>query len=201
ARARPRHGRDEEMHALHRSHLQREPGGGRARAGLRRDLPGLGAAFRRPRRSGLGRLASRRRARRLRSHAGDGLPADQQIPAASAAQGGQRGDGRAGRAGADRAGRRIPRLARQAPQRLDAPVHPAASVILFTTTSGAGYGLLALLGLLGPAGLVPQGRWFGFAGLGLALALITAGLLASTSHLGRPERAWRAVSQWRSSWL
>ncbi|HEX7007190.1 MAG TPA: DmsC/YnfH family molybdoenzyme membrane anchor subunit [Alphaproteobacteria bacterium] len=80
-------------------------------------------------------------------------------------------------------------------------MHPAASVILFTTTSGAGYGLLALLGLLGPAGLVPQGRWFGFAGLGLALALITAGLLASTFHLGRPERAWRAVSQWRSSWL
>src|SRR5690606_16348531 len=123
---------------------------------------------------------------------------DQQILAASAAQGRKRG---AGRARAGRAGRRIPRLARQATQRLDAPVHPAASVILFTTTSGAGYGLLALLGLLGPAGLVPQGRWFGFAGLGLALALVTAGLLASTFHLGRPERAWRAVSQWRSSWL
>jgi sulfite dehydrogenase (quinone) subunit SoeC len=80
-------------------------------------------------------------------------------------------------------------------------MHPAASVILFTTTSGAGYGLLALLGLFGPAGLVPQGRWFGFTGLGLALALVTAGLLASTFHLGHPERAWRAVSQWRSSWL
>jgi sulfite dehydrogenase (quinone) subunit SoeC len=80
-------------------------------------------------------------------------------------------------------------------------VHPAGSVILFTTASGAGYGLLALLGLLGPAGLVPQGRWFGFTGLGLALALVTVGLLASTFHLGHPERAWRAVSQWRSSWL
>jgi DMSO reductase anchor subunit len=80
-------------------------------------------------------------------------------------------------------------------------VHPASSVILFTTTSGAGYGLLALLGLFGPAGLIPQGRWFGFTGLGLALALVTAGLLASTFHLGHPERAWRAVSQWRSSWL
>ena len=62
---------------------------------------------------------------------------------------------------------RLPRLARQAAQRLGAPLHPAGSVILFTTTSGAGYGLLALLGLLGPAGLVPQDRWFGFAGLGL----------------------------------
>ena len=32
-------------------------------------------------------------------------------------------------------------------------------------------------------------------------ALITGGLLASTAHLGRPERAWRAFSQWRTSWL
>jgi DMSO reductase anchor subunit len=38
-------------------------------------------------------------------------------------------------------------------------------------------------------------------GFGLALALIVSGLLSSTLHLGRPERAWRALSQWRSSWL
>ena len=31
--------------------------------------------------------------------------------------------------------------------------------------------------------------------------LISAGLLSSAAHLGRPERAWRAFSQWRSSWL
>jgi DMSO reductase anchor subunit len=41
----------------------------------------------------------------------------------------------------------------------------------------------------------------GFAGFALAFALVTAGLLASTAHLGRPERAWRAFSQWRTSWL
>ena len=35
----------------------------------------------------------------------------------------------------------------------------------------------------------------------IALVLITAGLLSSTAHLGRPERAWRAFSQWRTSWL
>ena len=35
----------------------------------------------------------------------------------------------------------------------------------------------------------------------IALALITVGLLSSTFHLGHPERAWRALSQWRSSWL
>ena len=38
-------------------------------------------------------------------------------------------------------------------------------------------------------------------GFCLALGSITAGLLASTLHLGHPERAWRAISQWRSSWL
>ncbi|MEO0678388.1 MAG: DmsC/YnfH family molybdoenzyme membrane anchor subunit, partial [Pseudomonadota bacterium] len=32
-------------------------------------------------------------------------------------------------------------------------------------------------------------------------ALSVGGLLASTFHLGHPERAWRAFSQWRSSWL
>ena len=80
-------------------------------------------------------------------------------------------------------------------------MHPAFSVIFFTTASGAGYGLLALLGLAAPLGLLASNRWFGAVSLALALALITAGLLSSTAHLGRPERAWRAFSQWRSSWL
>jgi DMSO reductase anchor subunit len=80
-------------------------------------------------------------------------------------------------------------------------MHPAFSVILFTTASGAGYGLLALLGLLAPAGLIPTDRWFGFTALALALGLITGGLFSSMVHLGRPERAWRALSQWRTSWL
>ena len=80
-------------------------------------------------------------------------------------------------------------------------MHPAYSVILFTTASGAGYGLLAWLALAGVLGWVDADPWLGFAGFGLALALITAGLLSSTAHLGRPERAWRAFSQWRTSWL
>lgn len=80
-------------------------------------------------------------------------------------------------------------------------MHPAASVILFTVTSGMGYGLLILLALLGVTGAVPPQPAFGLAGFGCALALITAGLLASTFHLGHPERAWRALGQWRSSWL
>jgi DMSO reductase anchor subunit len=80
-------------------------------------------------------------------------------------------------------------------------MHPAYSVIFFTTASGAGYGLLAVLALAGAIGLVPPEPTLGIVGFGLAFALITAGLLSSTFHLGRPERAWRALSQWRSSWL
>ena len=80
-------------------------------------------------------------------------------------------------------------------------VHPAPSIIAFTVASGAGYGLLFLLGLAAPAGLIPATRSLGAAALGLALGLITLGLGASLLHLGHPERAWRALSQWRSSWL
>ena len=36
---------------------------------------------------------------------------------------------------------------------------------------------------------------------GVTLLLLAGGLLASFFHLGRPERAWRAASQWRTSWL
>lgn len=80
-------------------------------------------------------------------------------------------------------------------------MHPAYSVILFTTASGAGYGLLALLGLTGASHGQASSFWYGATAMVLALGLITVGLLASTFHLGHPERAWRAFSQWRTSWL
>ena len=80
-------------------------------------------------------------------------------------------------------------------------MHPAASVIFFTTASGAGYGMLALMGILASLNRLPADRWFGGVSLTLALALVSVGLLSSTFHLGHPERAWRAFSQWRSSWL
>jgi DMSO reductase anchor subunit len=80
-------------------------------------------------------------------------------------------------------------------------MHPALSVILFTTASGAGYGVLFWLGLLAPFGLLPEAAWFGATASLLGLALVTFGLLSSTLHLGHPERAWRAITQWRTSWL
>jgi DMSO reductase anchor subunit len=78
---------------------------------------------------------------------------------------------------------------------------PALSVIFFTTVAGAGYGLLFWAGLLGAIGVLPPLPWFGPAAVLTALVLASAGLIASTFHLGRAERAWRAISQWRTSWL
>lgn len=78
---------------------------------------------------------------------------------------------------------------------------PAYSVILFTSSSGAGYGLLVWLCLARLLGLWHAGPVLWLAGCLLALVLVTAGLLSSTFHLGHPERAWRAITQWRSSWL
>lgn len=80
-------------------------------------------------------------------------------------------------------------------------MHPARSVIFFTTASGAGYGIMIWLAVLAALGEVYSDRLLGIVSLGLAFALIVGGLLSSTLHLGRPERAWRALSQWRSSWL
>lgn len=80
-------------------------------------------------------------------------------------------------------------------------MHPAKSVIFFTTASGAGYGLLLILLLGNVFGMLPSYIFFLLVGYGLAFILIGAGLLSSTFHLGHPERAWRALTQWRSSWL
>ena len=80
-------------------------------------------------------------------------------------------------------------------------MHPAYSVIIFTTLSGAGFGLMAVLGFEAAFGEIARHWVVGLVGLGLAFALAAIGLLSSTLHLGHPERAWRAFSQWRSSWL
>ncbi len=85
-------------------------------------------------------------------------------------------------------------------------MRPAFSVIFLTTLIGAGQGLfLALVGgqfyrVIGAAKAPETGVFFSY-GSGLVLALLGAGLLASFFHLAHPERAWRAASQWRTSWL
>jgi DMSO reductase anchor subunit len=76
-------------------------------------------------------------------------------------------------------------------------MHPAPSIILFTTLSGAGFGLLAFLGL----GLPPVTGGTALAFFAIAFVLSGAGLAASAFHLGHPERALLAFTQWRTSWL
>lgn len=80
-------------------------------------------------------------------------------------------------------------------------VSPAWSVILRTTLIGAGQGLFLavfavdLLKAEAAKSLV-------LAACGVTLLLLAGGLVASFFHPGRPERVWRAASQWRtSSWL
>ena len=79
-------------------------------------------------------------------------------------------------------------------------MHPAFSILLFSTLSGAGYGVWLWLGLLQLAS-VPLPRTASLIVLGLGFVLVSGGLMGSLLHLGQPQRAWRAFSQWRSSWL
>jgi DMSO reductase anchor subunit len=81
-------------------------------------------------------------------------------------------------------------------------MHPAFSVLIFTVTSGAGYGLLAWLGLGQTLGysqtLTPEQQLI----MGvIAMALVSVGLLSSTLHLANPKNAWRSFSRFRTSWL
>ncbi len=78
---------------------------------------------------------------------------------------------------------------------------PALSVIFFTVLAGAGFGLWALLGGALALGIYPPGRGNVLAPLAIGFVFASVGLLSSTLHLGRPARAWRAFSQWDSSWL
>lgn len=77
---------------------------------------------------------------------------------------------------------------------------PAFSVISFTSVAGAAQGLVVALALSSLTG-VPLSTGFTSAVLLLTLLMLGASLAASFLHLGRPERAWRAMAMWRSSWL
>jgi DMSO reductase anchor subunit len=76
-------------------------------------------------------------------------------------------------------------------------MHPALSVIVFTTLSGIGFGLMTLLGI----GLGAHDLAFRWTAVVLAFAFTVIGLLSSVLHLKSPSRAIFSFSQWRSSWL
>ncbi len=83
-------------------------------------------------------------------------------------------------------------------------MHPAFSVIFLTTLIGAGQGLFLALVLgqaYGALTKTPVDPGFLASGGLISLLLLALGLFASFFHLGHPERAWRAVARWRTSWL
>jgi DMSO reductase anchor subunit len=79
-------------------------------------------------------------------------------------------------------------------------MHPAFSILFFTTLAGAAQGLLVALALAQMAGVATDGNLV-LRAVGLGVALLLAGLAASFLHLGHKMRAWRAVLMWRTSWM
>lgn len=76
-------------------------------------------------------------------------------------------------------------------------MHPAPSIIFFTVASGLGFGMLFWLGIGEPT-VIGLNAFIFFT---VAYLLAVGGLISSTFHLGNPQRALKAFSQWRTSWL
>jgi DMSO reductase anchor subunit len=77
------------------------------------------------------------------------------------------------------------------------PILPA---IFFTTASGAGYGLIALMAFFQASGVLPTDPKLGLVGFAIAFTLVTIGLIAPVLRPGRLAQAWSAASQWHTSW-
>ena len=83
-------------------------------------------------------------------------------------------------------------------------MNPAFSVIFLTTLIGVGQGLFIAMVFGQVYALLenqPVSSGFFTGGAIYAFLFLGAGLFASFFHLGHPERAWRAATQWRTSWL
>ncbi len=76
-------------------------------------------------------------------------------------------------------------------------MHPAPSIIFFTVASGLGFGMLAFLGF----GVNDSSGFTAFVFYFIAFALAVGGLISSAFHLGNPQRALKAFTQWKTSWL
>ena len=79
-------------------------------------------------------------------------------------------------------------------------MHPAFSILFFTTLAGTAQGLVVALALASLFG-VPMAPGYLSTALLVAEVLLLAGLAASFLHLGRKTRAWRAALMWRTSWM
>ena len=97
-------------------------------------------------------------------------------------------------------------------------MRPTFSIICFTVLSGMGYGAWFVLGLgialhallcvplhdnevAGSVQALCTHQYRPEFALAVGFIFVGAGLSCSLGHLGQPQRAWRALSQWRSSWL
>ena len=80
-------------------------------------------------------------------------------------------------------------------------MHPSFSLILFTIMAGMAQGAIVSLAVLNSGSDQLPSELLNVYLFPLILALLFGGLLASTFHLGHPERAWRAIMMWRTSWL
>ncbi len=80
-------------------------------------------------------------------------------------------------------------------------MHPAFSLIFFTGMAGMAQGMVMSLLILHLAGDPLPSHFMNYLAFPIVLLLLAGGLLASFFHLGHPERAWRAILMWRTSWL
>ncbi|CAM3706938.1 dimethyl sulfoxide reductase anchor subunit family protein [Polynucleobacter antarcticus] len=80
-------------------------------------------------------------------------------------------------------------------------MRPQFSIIFFTTLAGLAQGLLFFAALLNLFTPVLPTAFLTHLALPMSLGLLALGLVASFFHLGHPERAWRAATMWRTSWL
>ena len=84
-------------------------------------------------------------------------------------------------------------------------MNPPFSVIFLTTLIGVGQGLFIALFSVEAYGVMhalpkQDNNFYAYGSL-ISMVFLILGLIASFFHLGHPERAWRAATQWRTSWL